>query len=806
MATRKPKEPANFQLDYGSVVEEVSKKFKMTGGSMERKSIIESTVPTGMLAVDLILGGGIVGGRWYTSVGGEGAGKTTLKTQIELAAAAHNVPILLDADYEGCFTEDTLITIDGQQVLFSDLLKEFDVIKDTNGGTPVCVQRSKAQLFVDSYAERKVPAKFKYGGHRRTTTLHLANGLKFEGAAHPIMASVIGSSENLWFGWCMLEQIKQGSYVMVKVGTKLPDGSTVQPISTKYRIIGSLRTISGKDYVAVPIVRITKNLQRDVWDVTLTSNAVPLQGAIITNGILTHNSNDPKYCEGMIEFWGGHLKTLEDVFGVIDDKGKVVVPPKVRYMTLDTAEEFFDGAASMLRRLPDKVYVEGKWWYAWDDSKVARQQSKGQHSAVMYSRYKRLMVEAENGTPQGIFFVDSYPMMFPDKLNEDDSGSGMAAVARAMSANVPKVFSKLRKKNFSIVGVNQLRQKPAVMYGCLHHDSIIHFVDGRKLPIGEVVNNKIEGEVWALDEQSDTLVPRKILGWHNNGQAEHWIQITVETDEGERVELSVTPNHKIYTHEYGWIKAENLSLRDLVVMPRENINENCKSYRIDEVTGLSLVKKQDNTKYDITVEGCENYLAGNIGNGIVVHNSPFYEPCGDTLKYASSCRIWLTPRSVPHGKGQIEKEHSVLESGAEDTYRYIHLRTVKNKTFTPYLETWMRIWVDDGSSFAHGFDPVWDTYQFLLETGQLGANSSLKRGLTLPTLLPDLKKPISWIDFKALILLQGKELKEHCAKLGIGTNPKIRERCRKQIEDRSAFTMYFETIASRSGKTDSEEE
>ena len=651
MATRKPKEPANFQLDYGAVVEEVSKKFKMTGGSMERKSVIESTVPTGMLAVDLILGGGIVGGRWYTAVGGEGAGKTTFKTQVELAAAAHNVPILLDADYEGCFTEDTNINVDGKPVPFTELLKEFDVIKDMNGETPVCVQRNQAQLFVDSFAERKVPAKFKYGGSRRTTTIHLSNGLKFEGAAHPIMASVIGSTENLWFGWCMLERIKQGSYVLVKVGTKLPDGSTVQPIATKYRTIGSLRTISGKDYVAVPIVRITKNLQRDVWDVTLTSNAVPLQGAIITNGILTHNSNDPKYCEGMIEFWGGHLKTLEDVFGIIDDKGKVIVPPKVRYMTLDTAEEFFDGAASMLRRLPDKVYVEGKWWYAWDDSKIARQQSKGQHSAVMYSRYKRLMVEAEDGTPQGIFFVDSYPMMFPDKLNEDDSGSGMAAVARAMSANVPKVFSKLRKKNFSIVGVNQLRQKPAVMYG-----------------------------------------------------------------------------------------------------------------------------------------------------------SPFYEPCGDTLKYASSCRLWLTPRSVPHGKGQVEKERSVLDAGAEDTYRYIHLRTVKNKTFTPYLETWMRIWVDDGSSFAHGFDPVWDTYQFLLETGQLGANSSLKRGLTLPTLLPDLKKPISWLDFKALILLQGKELKEHCAKLGINTNPKIRERCRKQIDDRSAFTMYFENIASRAGGGGKEDE
>lgn len=651
MATRKTAAAQPFKLDYGQVMDEVAKKFHMTSGSMQRKPVIESTVPTGMLSTDLILGGGIVGGRWYTAVGGEGAGKTTFKTHVEMAAASHNVPILMDADYEGCFVEDTNIMVDGVPVLFSDLLREFEVIKTMEGDRPVAVQRNKAQLFVDSYNERKVPATFKYGGNRRTTTLHLANGLTFEGAAHPIMASVLGNTiEDLWFGWCMLEQLKPGSYVLVQVGTKTPAG-IVEPLPHTFRTIGSLRTINGKDYVPIRIARITKSLPKDVWDVTLASNAVPLHGAIITNGILTHNSNDPKYCEGMIEFWGNTLKTLEDMFGVIDDKGKAIVEPKVRYMTLDTAEEFFDGASSLLRRLPDKVYVEGKWWYAWDDSKVARQQSKGQHSAVMYSRYKRLMVEAENGTPQGMFFIDSYPMMFPNNLNEDDKGSGMAAVARAMSANVPKVFSKLRKKNFSIVGVNQLRQKPAVMYG-----------------------------------------------------------------------------------------------------------------------------------------------------------SPFYEPGGDTLKYASSCRIWLTPRSVPHGKGQIEKERSVLDPGAEDTYRYIHMRTVKNKTFTPYLETWQRIWVDDGSGFAHGFDPVWDTYQFLLETGQLGPNSSLKRGLTLPTLLPDLKKPIAWLDFKGLILLNGKDLKELCAKLGIKTNPKIRERCRKQLEDRTAFTKYFDTIANRGKGGDDDED
>lgn len=364
--------------------------------------------------------------------------------------------------------------------------------------------------------------------------------------------------------------------------------------------------------------------------IAASNSGIPIIGDFDYEG-----SSTPEYYDGILEYASKTIRKTQQLYGLKDAKGAWVIPPKVRYWNPNVAEDFFNPIASMLRKMPDKLFIENHWFYVWDADKPGRAAAGDKYSKAMYSKYHRLFVEAPDGKPQALFFLDSYPAMFPEALDQDDAGRGMAAIARAMSENCPKIFSKLRPKNVIIVGANQLRQRPAVMYG-----------------------------------------------------------------------------------------------------------------------------------------------------------DPTYEPAGDTIKFVSSCRVRHTPISVPHGKGPIEKESSAIYDDLQDTYRYIKMKAIKNKISTPYLETKQRVWVDDGTGTAHGFDPVWDTFQFLKSTGQL-EGSMKKMKITLDGI-----QPIStdWLGFKTLILIQGKDRIPALKSLKLKADPKIRERCFAQVRSGAAFEMYFANI------------
>ncbi len=431
-----------FAPSYEDILDDVEKKSKITQGAMSADAIAGSTVSTTLLGTDLMLGGGIIGGRWYTFFGAEGSGKSTHLMHMKMGAVDAKIPILQDNDYEG--------------------------------------------------------------------------------------------------------------------------------------------------------------------------------------------SAAPDYCAGIMQYACKSVKDVEAFYGLADNKGKWVKKPLIRYYNPSTAEDFFNPVASLLRKLPDKVYLEGNWFYAWDADKPGRAAAGAGYSKTMFTKYGRLFVEAENGLPQAIFYVDSYPAMFPSALDEDDAGRGMAAVARVMSENVPKVFPKLRPKNAVIIGVNQLRQRPGFTMG-----------------------------------------------------------------------------------------------------------------------------------------------------------DPSYEPAGDTLKFASSVRVRQTPRAVPHASGQIEKEQSVLFPNTEDTYRYIHMKAIKNKISTPYLESWQRVWVDDGTGNAHGFCPVYDTFQYLKNTGQ--ADGNMKK---FKVVIDKLSLSLSWPQFKTLIL-KGPNLTKVLKELHLAKDPQIRGRCFHQLRAGTGFDLFF---------------
>lgn len=156
-----------------------------------------------------------------------------------------------------------------------------------------------------------------------------------------------------------------------------------------------------------------------------------------------------------------------DLFGEKDDNGKRIRRGKIEYYAEDVAETFFDSMGSLLRRLPDKVYVpEHKAWFLRFD---ARSKEAAAYKDLAFKKLSSAdefyVPSPDGGAPQAVIFLDSYPAMLPERLDVDDAGSGMAAQARMFSEELKKVRPKMRKKHVNIIGVNQIREKPAVMFG-----------------------------------------------------------------------------------------------------------------------------------------------------------------------------------------------------------------------------------------------------------------------------------------------------------------------------------------------------
>lgn len=361
------------------------------------------------------------------------------------------------------------------------------------------------------------------------------------------------------------------------------------------------------------------------------------------------SSGSTDYLENIMKI-NGIKMSMDELFGVKDKKGNVKKPGRVNYDAPDVLEDFFNTKASLLRAMPDKIFLDGHWWYVFDDDKHGREMAAGKHDKQMKTKYSRLFLPALDGTMQALFLVDSLPAMNPASLDVDDAKAGMALRARLFSENIPKVKGKLRKKKVTILAVNQLREKPGVMYG-----------------------------------------------------------------------------------------------------------------------------------------------------------DPTYEPGGKAPQFYSDARIRMTARSVRWGKGAYEEEDNI--NGGTDTYRWVHTRAHKNKMGVPNQEGWMRIWVSNNRGKAMGFDPVFDTYEYLTVTNQIsGTRNKIKiNHERLAT-----KKPLTWNQLKMLVVgnvEQVTKVQRDSGMIGKKDKPfKIREVLRKQLISGKGFDLFFDAKAKAVDSAEEEDE
>lgn len=719
-----------------------------------------------------------------------------------------------------------------------------------------------------------------------------------------------------------------------------------------------------------------------------------------------------EYIDSIMKSCGIHAK-IEDLFGLKDQDGHWVVKPRARYYAESILEKFFDNMAKLQRILPDKIKIGDSWFLIYDEIKENQKRLSGQYDPKYYKSAGKLKIPSEdNGDMQALLIVDSYPAMLPSKQDVDETNNAMAIQARAFSDNLKRVKGKMRNKRMTVIGINQLRDKPGVSFGCLRGSVMIPFVDGSYHTMQEIVDNKIQGEVWSVNEVTGKIEPKRIVGWHYNGEVSdpnEWLRIRAKVPETRAgiAGVIVTFDHKILT-DTGWKKAKDIRVGDKVVtryntcpkkaipflagvlcgdssliwdprsintsialanslQPEYNawkleklsqfmdfkrtymISNSSKKGHMDITVSIPYyfltklyrkIKPRDPTKiakhltllslaviymddghrrpghtgsicfkrfggnlakmrkiqgifsslgydtylrgnnssvsfdacnfnkftkdiakyvhpsmqyklpqkyrgkfkdfdfpsndqrvkreyievtsiihgatgcmrnplgkYDISVEDNHNYIAGHKRNGIVVSNSPSYETGGNSLKLFADVRLQLTSRAIPHGKGQLEEEDSVTTDGAKDTYRYIHVRAVKNKLSAPYLETWLRLWVSDGE-MARGFDPVWDCWQYALDTGQAkGTRNNIKLHIFKPETGEVLisAKGIKWYDFKKLVIGTTEEVKAIFKTMQL--KPMwIRKTFRSQIDKGIATELFFKNkLSTKGAKPDTDE-
>lgn len=161
---------------------------------------------------------------------------------------------------------------------------------------------------------------------------------------------------------------------------------------------------------------------------------------------------------------GGVKATVEEIFQGDESTGQV---PLVVYRDDCSGDKFFDYVAAIERRLPDKRYEDGKWWYVYSDQdKKAVARYKDVCNKKLSQQNPGVWVEAPDGRPQAIILIDSFPSLVPTKMDEDDHGDNSLAVqARMYAKHLPRIKGYLRQKRIIILGINQLRLNPMARFG-----------------------------------------------------------------------------------------------------------------------------------------------------------------------------------------------------------------------------------------------------------------------------------------------------------------------------------------------------
>lgn len=304
-----------------------------------------------------------------------------------------------------------------------------------------------------------------------------------------------------------------------------------------------------------------------------------------------------------------------------------------------------------------------------------------------------------------------------------------------------------------------------------------------------------------------------------------WWLVFDETDHKKQLPKVSQFADREMSRKYGgvWVPAPNDKIQGIVfldsytaMMPAskdEEKNSNQLSVKASAFSKqLERVKGRMADKM-VTIYGL-NHLRS---NPMAMFGPKEEEKGGVALRQFSDVRLRQTQRSLsgpkayfspkPGKKGGVqtfnEIEPSVEYPGTKDEYKYVHVKAIKNKLWTPDRTGWIRIWKEDGNGKARGIDPVFDTMAYLKDTGQIvGQREKLKLRLEG---LGTAKRTVTWAEMKLWVLGDKEQMTKISTALGFKPMS-IRAFCFKQMRSGVAEDLFVKSRASKDAKGGSDDD
>lgn len=153
------------------------------------------------------------------------------------------------------------------------------------------------------------------------------------------------------------------------------------------------------------------------------------------------------------------------------------------------------------------------------------------------------------------------------------------------------------------------KTKDVLFNPCVTADTLVSTVDGTikiidlvaKFNLGDVIFVK------SFNTKTNTVEHCKVLMAAKTRENAELIKLTISSDSGQSI-LRLTPDHKVYVINHGWIKASKLKKDQLVIASGSKNG-------ISTIKSVEILNYTEDV-YDISVETNHNFFA----NGILVHN------------------------------------------------------------------------------------------------------------------------------------------------------------------------------------------
>jgi hypothetical protein len=158
-----------------------------------------------------------------------------------------------------------------------------------------------------------------------------------------------------------------------------------------------------------------------------------------------------------------------------------------------------------------------------------------------------------------------------------------------------------------------------VGYGCLNAESRVLLEDGSTMPIGRIVNRKLDLRVLSMNTKTRAVEAKRVTNWwkQQGPEGQKWIKVALrharpQTRPGWSISGAVfTPDHLIHA-EHGWTDAQSLKPGDRVFIHEPRLSERQREFILGSLLGDGTLPRRNRSRAGFSVTHCESqweYLA-----------------------------------------------------------------------------------------------------------------------------------------------------------------------------------------------------